>query len=251
MLKKVFVIWACVAVILALAAIKIREYKRDFIFQQGLTQRLAALETKQDEILKRLDQRPGMAAWKKAPIPQRPPEEDPDKIYAIDLGASPVKGDPQAQVTIVEFSDVQCPFSQRFHPMVFAAAQAYPQGVRYIFKSYPLSYHDQARPAAKALWAANEQGKYWDMLSLLFQNGKNLNEEKIKACAREAKLNVDRFARDLKEKDDQFEKLVAEDMAAARQAAVSGTPTFYINGKKTNARTVEALRQQIDQLLKK
>jgi protein-disulfide isomerase len=251
MARKVFVVWACAAFIFILIGLKMREYKRDFLFQRNLLQSIAALETKQDEILKRLGDREGNIFGKKGEAFQRPPAEDPNKVYDIALGASPVKGDPNGQVTIVEFSDFECPFSQKFHPVVFEAVSTYPQGVRYVFKSFPLGYHPQARPAAKALWAAQEQGKYWEMMALLFQNAKNLSEIKIKECALQAGVNVDKFVSDLKEKEAQFEKFIEADIAAAEQAGVSGTPTFYINGKKTSARSVEALKQEIDQLLKK
>ena len=215
MAKKILVVWACAACILVLIGLKMREYKRDFLFEKNLLQKLAALETKQDEILKQLSNR-GNTFGKKAEALPQPPAEDPNKVYEISLGASPIAGDPKGQVIIVEFSDVQCPFSQKFHPIFWDVVKTYPQGVKYVYKSFPLGYHPQARPAAKALWAANEQGKYWDMMALIFQNAKDLTETKFKELAGQLGINVDKFMSDLKEKDAQFEKLIEEDRKSTR-----------------------------------
>jgi len=248
MTKKVLVVWACAAFILVLTGIKMREYKKDFIFQKDLLEKLAKIEQKQEAILSRLGGSRNIAQ-RPEDLPKRP-VIDPNKIYTISVGQSPVKGDPQAKVTIVEFSDFQCPFSQKFHPIAVETVDAYSSGVKYVFKSFPLDYHAQARPATKALWAANEQGKYWEMMVLLFQNTKGVSEGKFKELAGQLGLDVNRFEKDLKEKDAQWGKLIEADLAAGKEAEVMGTPTFYINGKRTDARTVEEFKKEIDQLLK-
>ncbi len=248
MTKKIILVWACAAFVFVLVGIKMREYKTEFTFQNKFLQRLTLIEQKQDAILAKLSGLKDLAGKPEA-LPQRP-TIDPNKIYKITVGRSPVKGDPQAKVTIVEFSDFQCPFSQRFHPIVWEVANAYPQGVRYVFKNFPLSYHEQARSASKALWTANEQGKYWEYMSSLFQKPKEVSEGKFKELASELGLDADRFEKDLKEKDAQWEKLIEEDLSVVKEAEVMGTPTFYINGKRTEARTAEELKKEIDQLLK-
>ena len=212
---------------------------------------LSDLEKKQDEILKQIELRKVDSVRQQADGFQRPQAPDPNKVYAIDLGVSPVKGDPKAKVTIVEFSDFQCPYSKTFHPVFTGAANAYPNDVKFVFKNFPLGFHPQARPAAKALLAANEQGKYWEMMELLFENAGTLSDAKFKELAGILKLDVNRFEKDLKEKDAQWEKLIEADMAEAKKAEVMGTPTFYLNGKRTQARTAEDLKKEINQILKK
>ena len=249
MTKKIFIVWACAAFIFVLVGIKMREYKTDFLFKSSLLQKLTMIEQKQDAILGQLGGMRGLGQQRPEALPQRP-EIDPNKIYTISLGESPFKGDPKAKVTIVEFSDFQCPFSQRFHPAAIDAVNAYASGVKYVLKNFPLGFHQQARPAAKALLAANEQGKYWEMMDLLVKSGKDVSEGKFKELAGQLGIDVNRFETDLKEKDAQWEKLIEADLAAGKEAEVMGTPTFYINGKRTDARTVEELKKEIDQLLK-
>ncbi len=256
MIKKIIVIWGCAALIFILIGLKVREYQRAFRFEKSLLQRMDAIEKKQDEILARLNNgkaREGFFGEKfkaaQKPRAPEPPVKD-ETVYTIDIGATPVRGDINGRVTIVEFSDFQCPFSQRFHPLIAQVLEAYPQGVKYVFKSFPLPYHPQARPATKALWAAHEQGKYWEMLDALFVNANMLSEEKYREVASQIGLDVDRFTKDLKDKDAQWEKIILDDMNLAQQVNFMGTPTFYINGKKTDARTLEALKREIDLLLK-
>jgi protein-disulfide isomerase len=240
-------VWACALFVFLLIGIRIREYKTDYTLKKELLEKIDAIEQKQDAILSQLA---GKGLGPRAGMPSQRPALDPNKVYKIDLGQSPVKGDPNAKVTVVEFSDFQCPFSQRFHPVAIDAVSAYPSGVKYVLKNFPLDFHDQARPAIKALLAANEQGKYWEMMDVLAKNGKEVGEGKFKELAGKIGIDVVRFEKDMKEKDAQWEKVINEDLAAAKQAEVMGTPTFYINGKRTNARTLEEFKKEIDQLLK-
>ena len=220
--------------------------------QKNILQRLFVIESKQTAItnaLRVLGAAAGPSAGPSAPA--WPPQEDLNKEYKIDMGHSSLNGNKNAKVTIVEFSDFQCPYSQRFHPAIPEVLKVYSKDVNYMLKNFPLSFHPQAKPAAKASLAAREQGKYWEMVELLFQNGKDLSEEKFKELAKQAGLNVDKFMKDYKEKDAEWEKLIAEDMSVANSSDVRGTPTFFINGKKTNARDLTGFKQEIDNILKK
>ncbi|MCX5680698.1 MAG: thioredoxin domain-containing protein [Candidatus Omnitrophica bacterium] len=250
-IKRIVVIWGCTTLILVLIGLKIREYKRDFLFEKSILRKLSDLEKKQDEILNQLDLRKPDAMRQQPKGFQMPQMPDPNKIYSLDLGASPVKGDLKGKVTLVEFSDFQCPYSKAFHSIFLSAANSYSSGVKFVFKNFPLSFHPQARPAAKALLAAKEQGKYWEMMELLFANADNLSETKFIELAGMLKLDIKRFAKDLKEKDGQWEKLIEADIVSAKKAEVMGTPTFYLNGKRTQARTAEDLKKEINQILKK
>lgn len=205
--------------------------------QSVINQRLSAIENTLRDL------------QKPQPMPNMPPPEDMDKQYTIDVGHSAVMGDKNAKVTIVEFSDFQCPFSQKFHPIYMEAIKSYPKGINYILKDYPLPFHPNAKPAAKAALAAKEQGKYWEMVEALFANGANLSEDKYKELAGNIGLNVDKFTKDLKEKNAEWDKLIEEDMKQGGAIDVRGTPTFYINGKKTRARDVDAVKAEIDKIL--
>ncbi len=232
--------------------------------QQSLILRLAKIELKQEKISKALPEiQKSLPEIQKtlrglqrasgnvmAQKPSAPPSEDPNKVYTIDVGSSSVLGNKDAKITIVEFSDFQCPYSQRFHPVVGEVLKSYPNDVNYVLKNYPLSFHPNARPAAKASLAAGEQGKYWEMTEALFQNGKELSEEKYKELAKDLGLDVDKFTKDLAGQDEKWEKLIAEDMATAGKADVRGTPTFFINGKKTHARDLAAFKVEVEEILK-
>jgi protein-disulfide isomerase len=188
-----------------------------------------------------------------APAPSGPqePQEDFSKVYDLPVGSSYILGDPKAPVTIVEFSDMQCPYCGRFHPALKDVVKAYPGKVKVMFKHFPLGFHQMARPAAKAAMAAGVQGKFYEMIDLLMANNTSLSAEKFNELAKQLGLNEVQFAKDLKERDAEWEKVIAEDMALAQTAAVMGTPTYFLNGKRTNARTLDGWKQEIDALLKK
>jgi protein-disulfide isomerase len=186
---------------------------------------------------------------RQAQQPQQPPAEDLNKVYDIPVGGSYVLGKADAKITIVEFSDFQCPFCARFHPFVGEAQKAFPNDVKVILKNFPLGFHPNARPAAKAALAAGLQGKYYEMADLLIAGGKDLSEAKYKEAAGKIEINVEQFLKDLKEKDAEFEKQIEADIALAGQVDVRGTPTYFLNGKKSNARSTEAWTSEIKALL--
>ncbi len=209
--------------------------------QQDLDKRLADIEAKLKPIL---------IAFESAQKQQQPPSEEYTKVYDIEVGNSPVQGNKDAPVTIVEFVDFQCPFCQRFHPAVKETVEAYPTQVKHILKNFPLSFHPQARPAAKAAFAAGEQGKYWEMVELLLANNQQLTEDKFKEHAKTLGLNVDKFMKDYKDRDAEWEKRIQADMDLAEKVDVRGTPTFFLNGKKTMARDLASFKREIDEILK-
>jgi len=213
--------------------------------QEMLENRLTALESQLKSLTATLKQVKGNLGN----VPQAPPQEDLSKVYTIPVAHSPVNGKKNAPVTIVEFSDFQCPFCARFHPPVVEVLEAYPKEVNFVLKNFPLSFHPQAKPAAKAAFAAGEQGKYWEMVDALLENGRALSEAKYEELAKDLGLNVKKFMKDYKEKDAQWEDYIQKDMALARQVDVRGTPTFFINGKKTNARDFSSFKREIDQIL--
>ena len=218
------------------------DWNQFFRRQQDLETRLTALETQ----LKNIQNRPEAASNLQ---PLSPPPEDYTKIYDIAPDHSFVKGPKNASVTVVEFLDFQCPFCARYHPFLAEALKGYSSQVRYMVKNFPLSFHPQARPAAKAAFAAGKQGKYWDMVDALLENGRNLNEENFKKSAKDLGLDADRFWKDYKERDEEWENYINEDLRLARKADVRGTPTFFINGRKTKARDAESFKKEIEDAL--
>ncbi len=183
--------------------------------------------------------------------PARPPAPDLNKVHDIDIGKSHVKGQKNAKVTIVEFSDLECPFSARFHPVLEEVVKAYPKDVKVVFKNFPLGFHKNAKPAAKATMAAGEQGKYWEMVDIVLKNGKQLGSEKYEEFAKEIGLNVDKFKKDLASKDAEYEQIIKDDMGLASKVGVRGTPTFFLNGKLTRSRDLESYKKEIDEILGK
>jgi protein-disulfide isomerase len=183
------------------------------------------------------------------PQPQQPPPEDMNMVYAIDPGVSSIIGKKDAPVTIVEFSDFQCPFCARFYPTVKDVLAAYPNQVRLIIKNYPLPFHPNARPAAKLAMAANEQGKFQGMMETLLGNDADVSDAKIKDYAKNLGLDYNKLMADYKNKDAQWEKQIQEDMLLGGSVDVRGTPTFYLNGRKTSARDVKSFKAQIDAIL--
>jgi len=180
---------------------------------------------------------------------QQPPSEDMNKVYTIDPGVSTIIGNKNAPVTIVEFSDFQCPFCSRFYSAIKDVMGAYPDKVRVIIKNFPLPFHPNARPAAKLAMAANEQGKFQGMMEALLNNGGDVSDGKIKEYAQSLNLDYNKLMADYKNKDAQWEKQVQDDLQMGASVDVRGTPTFYLNGRKTNARDLATFKTQIDAIL--
>jgi protein-disulfide isomerase len=193
---------------------------------------------------------PNVAGARQMPQPQQPPEEDLNKVYDLPIDGSYILGKPDAKVTFVEFSDFQCPFCARFHPVLTEVQKVFPNDVKLVIKNFPLSFHQNARPAAKAALAAGLQGKYFEMVSAVLENAQNLSDDKYKELAGKIGLNVAKFTQDLKDKDAEFEKKLQADIALGQKADVRGTPSYYINGKKSQARDIEGWKAEVQALLK-
>ena len=146
----------------------------------------------------------------------------------IDAGKSPAKGPANAKVTIIEFSDFQCPYCTRGKDTMDQVLKAYPNDVKVVFKNLPLPFHQQALPAAKAALAAHKQGKFWEMHDELFANQQALKPEFYEATAKKLGLDVEKFKKDLT--DPEIEKQINEDKELAAKNDIQGTPGFFVNG---------------------
>jgi protein-disulfide isomerase len=148
---------------------------------------------------------------------------------SIPLGKAPQKGSPHAKLTIVLFSDFECPYCAQAQAQVDALAQKFgKENIRVVYRHLPLPFHPKARPAAIASLAAHRQGKFWEYHDKLFANQEKLSSEDLLRYANELKLDIERFKKDLA--DPALDQAVSEDVKLATQINVPGTPSFYING---------------------
>ena len=120
--------------------------------------------------------------------------EDPVKIP---VAGAPVRGPEDARITLVEFSDFECPYCSAAEKQVDLVMAAYPKDIKLIYKQFPLSMHPHAEMAAEASLAARDQGKFWEMYEILFKNYRRLSSESILAMAKEIGLDMDKFKADL------------------------------------------------------
>ncbi|MCG6945858.1 MAG: thioredoxin domain-containing protein [Deltaproteobacteria bacterium] len=127
--------------------------------------------------------------------------------------------------------------------------EKYPLQVRLIFKNYPLRRHTFAKKAAIAAFAARRQGRFWEYHDLLFQNGDSLSDQKFLQIARELGLNLEQFEKDIN--DLKIVARVNQDIRLGAYMGVRGTPTVFINGRVSRARTLEALEAAVENELKK
>jgi protein-disulfide isomerase len=175
------------------------------------------------------------------------PMPDPP-VYQIATDDQPSKGKPDAPVTIVEFTDFQCPSCAKTHPVIETLVQEYGDKVRFVVRDYPLSQHPNAFKAAEAAEAAREQNKYWEYVALLFHNQDALGVEKLKEYA--TQVGLDRAKFDAALASGKFTEKVQRDLRDGDKAGVNSTPTVFINGKRARERTLEGLRAAIEAALK-
>ena len=151
-------------------------------------------------------------------------------------------------MTIVEFTDFECPYCGQLIPVLDQIVKAYPDKVRVIFKHYPLPMHAHAQLAHEASVAAGVQGQFWEMYHLLFANQDHLEEADLLRYAAQLGLNVDTFREALDAHT--FGSLVAESVAEGKGLGVGATPTLFINGQKlVGAKSFDTLKEQVDQVL--
>jgi protein-disulfide isomerase len=176
---------------------------------------------------------------------------EPPELPRIEVEAKgPARGPGGAPVTIVEFSDFQCPFCGREAPVIERLMKEYDGKVRLVFRHFPLDFHPFAAKAAEAAACAADQGKFWEMHDQMFTNQQKLAVEDLKGYAKSVGVDSAKFDKCL----DSGEKkvLVDEDQKAGSQAGVNGTPAFFVNGIFINgAVPYEQIKQAVDRELKR
>jgi protein-disulfide isomerase len=161
---------------------------------------------------------------------------------------SPVKGSDKSIITIIEYSDFQCPYCSQGALVMKEVLKRFPEKVRIAFKHNPLNFHQQALPAAKAAMAANRQGKFWEYHDLLFQNSSKLNEELFRKIAQDLQLNMARF--DADRQSEEISNQIEADMNKAKTFGLTVTPTFLVNGVLVRgAKSADYFEKIIDRLL--
>jgi protein-disulfide isomerase len=160
----------------------------------------------------------------------------------------PVRGNASAQVTIIEFSDYQCPFCARVNPTLDKVRQTYGDRVKIVFKDYPLPNHPQAPKAAEAARCAGEQKKYWEMHDAMFANQRALEVPMLKQTARA--IGVEGGAFDQCLDSGKYAPVVASGAELGNRMGVNSTPTLYVNGRPLiGAMPFENFKQIIDEEL--
>jgi protein-disulfide isomerase len=153
-----------------------------------------------------------------------------DTALEISTEGLPMRGSPMAQVTIVEFSDFECPHCGRSHPIINQILREHEGQVRVFFRHYPLSSHPRAMPAARAAVAAGEQGRFWEMADLLFSHQRRLEDEDLERYAAELGLHLERFRAAMRSPETQAR--IERDREEGRRLGVDATPTFFVNGRR-------------------
>ncbi len=171
-----------------------------------------------------------------------------DFIHDFDLTGSPVKGPADAPVTIVEYSDFQCPYCGRMSNLMDQVLKKNPETVKLVFKHFPLSSHRFALQAALATMAAHREGKFWPFHDQLFANYNQLSDQKIEEIAQEMGFEQEAFKKMLQ--DPALLEQIKRDYQQGVEAGVRGTPTLYINGQLVRDRSLEGIQSMIDNALK-
>jgi protein-disulfide isomerase len=179
---------------------------------------------------------------------QRPPISP--TVYKVPLDGSPAAGPEDALVTLVEFSDYECPFCSRAHGTVKQLQEKYGKKLRVVMKHHPLPNHPHAKPAALAALAAGEQGKFWEMHDTLFSNARALGEGELERYAQGLGLDVERWKKDMA--DSRLAERIRKDESLAMQVGATGTPGFFVNGRFiSGAQPLEVFTGVVDEELGK
>lgn len=140
-----------------------------------------------------------------------------------------INGPADAKITIVEFSDFQCPACGYAYAQVKQLMEKYPADIRLAYRHFPLSYHQYAQEAAYSVEAAGKQGKFWEMYDLIFSNQKDLSLAKFAEFAKQLNLDIGQFNSD--KTSDTIRQKVQADLQEAETLGLTGTPSFFINGQ--------------------
>lgn len=168
----------------------------------------------------------------------------------VSVDDDPAKGNPDAPIKLIEFSEFQCPFCKRTRPTIAKILEKYGDKVYYVFRDFPLSFHKQAKPAANAAECAHEQNKFWEFSDKLWEKQSSLGKETYFSVAKDVGLNMDQFTKCYD--SNKYYKEIRKDQQDGMAAGVSGTPAYFINGKfLSGAQPFPAFEEIIEEELAK
>ncbi|WP_326983103.1 thioredoxin domain-containing protein [Chryseobacterium sp. MYb264] len=152
-----------------------------------------------------------------------------------------IQGNPDADLTIVEYGDYQCPYCGAAYPILKEMMRTFGTQIRFVFRNFPLSeMHQYARPAALAAEAAALQGKFWEMHDAIYENQEYLNENFLYELAEQLNLDMLQFKKDIQ--NPELSDKIDSDFQSGVLSGVNGTPTFYINGNHFNGSATDLLQ---------
>jgi len=152
-----------------------------------------------------------------------------------------IQGNGNAEVTIVEYGDYQCPHCGAAHPILKKMMAELGRQIRFVFRNFPLSeMHEYARPAALAAEAAGQQGKFWEMHDAIYENQLNLSTRLFIDLAEQLGLDIDNFKSAMQ--DQRLDEKVEGDFESGMMSGVNGTPTFFVNGEKFDGGAEDLVR---------
>lgn len=219
--------------------------------QLKAAQAAVASGTKPDKVYAKL------AAENKAKAPPQKdrerPQEDDKTVWKVPVGDAPAKGPATALVTIVEWSDFQCPFCTKVVPTMEELLKTYGDKVRFVWKNNPLPFHQRAEPAAElAMEARAQKGDkgFWDAYDLLWKNQQKLSDDDLLGYAKELGLDVEKVKAAIATK--KHGASIAADQELADDLQASGTPHFFINGRRlVGAQPIDKFKTIVDEEIKK
>ncbi|HKG60961.1 MAG TPA: thioredoxin domain-containing protein [Pyrinomonadaceae bacterium] len=170
--------------------------------------------------------------------------EPPQPVQNISVDDDPARGETTAPVTVVEFTDFQCPACAAMHPVLEEVLKSYGNKVRFVVRDFPLNQHEWARKAAEAANAANAQGKFFEYITVLFKNQKALDVPSLKKYAGE--IGLDRTGFDAALDRSVYAAEVQKDVEDGEMYGVGSTPTIFINGVQLKILNAEGLRAAIE-----
>jgi len=159
-----------------------------------------------------------------------------------------IRGNSEASIVIVEFSDFECPYCANFHQTMNQVISDYPEDIKWIYKHFPLAFHEYARPTAEASECAAEQGKFWEFADQIFENQSRLGQDLYTEIVQDLGLNPDQFQECVSSR--KYKDKVESDYQEGISAGVKGTPGSFINGVPLGgAVPYNQLKGAIDDLL--
>ncbi|HSL55142.1 MAG TPA: thioredoxin domain-containing protein [Pyrinomonadaceae bacterium] len=170
--------------------------------------------------------------------------EPPQPVQNISVDDDPARGEANAPVTVVEFTDFQCPACAAMHPVLEEILKSYGNKVRFVVRDFPLNQHEWASKAAEAANAANAQGKYFEYITVLFKNQKALDIPSLKKYA--SQIGLDRARFDAALDRGVYAAEVKKDVEDGEMYGVGSTPTIFVNGVQLQILSAEGLRAAID-----